>query len=223
MEKYALCLMALLATAAFAQRSTGPPASPLPLDPLTPREIERATQVAQADPRVREMLGANARLVYVLSIAPKQASKDGEPAGRHAEVLFIRADNEYGVHVLVDLAARRAMEQVRVAPASVPLGRADVEEALRIASESPELRQLVGARAGGFRVLRGPITRELANSDYVQGLRHIGGEGDPCAQHRCVYLLFNSGGQQILTDQEIVVDLNARQARVSSVREGGRS
>jgi hypothetical protein len=125
--------------------------------------------------------------------------------------------------VLVDLAAARVVDVDRVPSASVPLGRADVELALRIATEDPAVRGLLGERASAFRVLSGPIDEKRANSDYVEGLRHTGaGPEDPCSRHRCVYLLFNSGGRLILQDREIVVDLNARQARVSTVRpEGG--
>ena len=112
--------------------------------------------------------------------------------------------------------------EIELPSASVPLGRADVEEALRIASEDPTVRQLLGERASAFRVLTGPIDAGRANSDYVEGLRHTGsGPKDPCSRHRCVYLLFNSGGRLILQDREIVVDLTARQARVSTVRPQG--
>jgi hypothetical protein len=213
-----------VATAAFAQQGvaqqvSGRTATPLPLDPLTPAEAGQGQAISLANPQVRAQLGDDPRLVYALSIAPK-LTPDGEPHGRHAEVLYIRADNRYGLLVLVDLVAGRVVDQRRVSSQAVPLGRADVVEALRIANESPELRRLLGARAAGFRVLQGPIRPELAASDYVEGLRHTGaGPDDPCSKHRCVFLLFNSGGRMILQDQEVLVDLDTRNVTVTPQRE----
>ncbi len=222
MRTYVVCLIAFLSGVGLECSQAKNAGKPLPLDPLTPEETATAQRIAQSDPRVGELLGAQSRIVYVLSIAPKLTPQDDEPRGRYADLLFIRGDNESGVHVLVDLVAGRVVHNERVAASSVPLGRADVAEALRIATESQEIRGLLGARAGGFRVLTGPIGPKTANSDYVEGLRHTGGPEDPCARHRCVYLLFNSGGRRILEDREVVVDLNSRQVRSYTIeREGG--
>lgn len=222
MQKYVLCLVALLAVAACAQEQFKPTVRPLPLDPITPEEASNAQRIAQSDPRSRDLLGSSPRVVYVLSIAPKLTPNDDEPRGRHADLLYIRGDNEFGVRVLVDLVAARVVDQARIPSTTVPLGRNDVAEALRIATENPEIRKLLGERASAFRVLTGPIGPRTANSDFVEGLRHAGASPeDPCTTHRCVYLLFNSGGHLILQEHEIVVDLNARQVRVSLVREGG--
>ena len=212
-----------LAVAVCAQEQPKPTVTPLPLDPITPEEAGNAQRIAQSDPRIRELLGSDPRVVYVLSIAPKLTPNDNEPRGRHADLLYIRGDNEFGVRVLVDLVAARVVSHDRTPSSTVPLGRSDVAEALRIAAENPAIHKLLGERASAFRVLTGPIGPETANSDFVQGLRHVGASpDDPCTRHRCVYLLFNSGGQLILQEQEIVVDLNARQVRVSPAREGGR-
>lgn len=221
MRKYVVCFVAFLAVAGCAHGQAS--RTPLPLDPITPEEARNAQRIAQSDPRVRELLGSEPRVVYVLSIAPKLTPNDNEPRGRHADLLYIRRDNELGVRVLVDLVAARVVNHDRVQSSSVPLGTSDVVEALRIATEDPAVRRLLGERASAFRVLTGPIGPENANSDFVEGLRHVGASpDDPCRTHRCVYLLFNSGGQLIHQDQEIVVDLNARQVRVSPAREGGR-
>ena len=156
-------------------------------------------------------------------IAPKLTPNDNEPHGRHADLLYIRGDNEFGVRVLVDLVAARVVNHDRIPSSTVPLGKSDVVEALRIAAENSEILKLLGERVGEFRVLTGPIGPETANSDFVEGLRHVGTSlDDPCTTHRCVYLLFNSGGQIILHEQEIVVDLTARQVRVSPARGGNK-
>lgn len=223
MRKYVLCLVAVWAAAVNAQGQSRPAAAPLPLDPITQEEATKAERIALSDPRIRELLGQDYRSVYIQSIAPKLTPNDNEPHGRHADLLYVRADNRFGVRVLVDLVASKVIDHVQVPPPKVPLGRSDVAEALRIAVENPEIRRLLGDRASSFHVLTGPLGRDAANSDFVEGLHHVGASpDDPCTTHRCVYLLFNSGGRLILQDREIVVDLNARQVRVSPAREGGR-
>jgi hypothetical protein len=201
--------------ALFAQAKPG---RPLALDPITADEAAEAQLIAQNDTETAALLGNGARIVYAISIAPKLTSQSNEPSGRHADLLYIRQDNAFGVRVLVDLEYKRVVARTSVSASSAGLGRADIAEALRIATDSPALRQLLGHRlAGSFRVLSGSITRENVNSNYVEGLRHVGASpDDPCTTHRCVYLIFNSGGQTILQDQEIVVDLNARETRVSA-------
>lgn len=236
MREYVFWLFAALAATVFlgcaGNYGSSPPTSssdpypapagpPLPLDPLRPEEAEAAQRIAQAEPRVRELLGENPRLIYVQSIAPKLGPNTDEPRGRHADVLFLSGNQEMGVRVLVDLAGSRVVEHVRLPQNKVPLGIADVQEALRLAVEHDAVRQLLGARASGFRVLTGPITPNNANTDYVSGLRHVAGSAeDPCYRGRCLYLLFSSGGR-LLLDQEILVNLNTREVRVTSTREGG--
>jgi hypothetical protein len=225
MRKYLLCVVALWAAVALVQcaaRDATAPRAPLPLDPITPAESEAAPRIAQSHSGVREAVGEGARLIYVRSIAPKRTANDDEPRGRHADIVLISASNEAGVRVLVDLVAGSVVDFVRLPQAQVPLGPGDIEEALRIALEHDAVRQLLGARASGFRVLTGPIGPHNANTDFVEGLRHVGAApDDPCFRNRCVYLLFNSGGRLILQDREILVNLNTRQVRVSPARGGG--
>ncbi len=229
--RYLLCLLALVAAACASQTgqygqsgttTTNPPGhAPLPLDPLTDAEAARAQEVAMSDAGTRQLLGDRPRLIYVLSIAPK-LSADGEPRGRHADVLYRRADSSFGVRVLVDLEAGRVVDRVRIVPTSLPIGTADVEEALEIAQSSGELQPLLRSygAAGAFRVLRGPLTRERANENFVQGLQHVSANpDDSCHLGRCIVLVFNSGGEQILTEQRILVDLNTRRVRIT--RTGG--
>ncbi|HWS70823.1 MAG TPA: hypothetical protein VN605_01855 [Thermoanaerobaculia bacterium] len=223
-----ICLFALAAAACAtspyrATTPTRPPLehAPLPLDPLTDAEAARAQEVVRSDATTRQLLGDNPRLIYVISIAPKLTA-DGEPRGRHADLLYRRGDNALGVRVLVDIAAGRVIDRSRVVPTSLPIGTADIEEALAIAQSSDELQPLLRSygSASAFRVLSGPLTRQRANENFVQGLRHIGsGPDDPCRMNLCIYLLFNSGGRQILRGDEILVDLNTR--RVMVRRTGG--
>lgn len=211
------CLLA----AANVLGQSAPGAHPLPLDPITAPEVEAAHGIASADPRVRDLVGADYKVIYVHSIAPKLSLNDQDPTGRHADLLLLRRDNTVGARVLVDLVAARVVQYEGVNSASIPLGTSDVVEALAIAAQSPELGSLIGERLQSFRVLDGPITTELAASDYVEGLRHIGAEQeDPCRISRCIYLLFTSGGRSIYREHDIVVDLNSRTVRITPVQEG---
>lgn len=235
MRRFVLWLIAVTAVVTLARCAAAPPyesggavdstladAPPLPLDPLRPAEREEAQRIARSDPRVREVVGDGPSLIYVQSIAPKLTPNDDEPRGRHADVLFIDRSKEAGARVLVDLVAGRVLDVDRLPQTRVPLGISDVEEALQIAVASDAVQRLLGARASGFRVLTGPVGEHNANSDFVQGLHHIGATPeDPCYAHRCVYLSFNSGGRMILEEQLVMVDLNTRQVSVSSVRRGG--
>jgi hypothetical protein len=235
MRKYVAWLFAALAATGFlgcaGNYGSSPPnggggaypspaGPPLPLDPLRPDEAEAAQRIAQSDPRVREVLGESPRLIYVQSIAPKIGPNADEPRGRHADVLYLSGNQELGIRVLVDLGGSRVVEHVRLPQNKVPLGIADVQEALRLAVQHGAVREMLGARASGFRVLTGPITPSNANSDYVSGLRHVAGSAeDPCYRNRCLYLLFNSGGR-LLLDHEVLVNLSTREVRVTSTREG---
>ena len=226
--RYLIFLLAFAAAGCTSQYGTTPTPrpmplgqAPLPLDPLTDAETARAQEVAVSDAATRQLLGDNPRLIYALSIAPK-LSADGEPRGRHADLLYRRADFTSGVRVLVDLVAGRVVDQMRVISTSLPIGTADVEEALEIAQSSGELRQLFGsyAPASSFHVLSGPLTRERAMENFVQGLQHVSSNpDDPCRMNRCIVLVFNSGGREILRDQQVLVDLNTR--RVLVTRTGG--
>lgn len=192
----------------------------LPLDPITTQEMEVAKIIASSDSKLQELIGREYKVIYIQSIAPKLNSNDLEPTGRHADLLLLRRENDLGVRVLVDLKAARVVQFEKIKSSSVPLGTSDVVEALSIATQAPELKSLLGERIQGFRVLDGPITRDLAASDYVEGLRHVGALDDPCRVNRCVYLLFTSGGRSILRENDIVVDLNARTVRVTPVQKG---
>lgn len=193
---------------------------PLPLDPITEKESRAAENIALLDPRIEEALGRPYKVIYIQSIAPKLRPDEREPNGRYADLLLLRGDNSLGLRVLVDLIASTVVDFDRVRGTSVPLGTADVVEALELAKASPEVKRLVGARLPNFRVLDRPITPELAASDYVGGMRHVGIEpADPCTQNRCVALLFTSGGSFIARDHHILVDLNTRRVQIFPLQE----
>src|SRR5712691_4492389 len=134
----ALCItVVLMLSTALANRLV----LPLPqgqvqsLDPLTPEEIELATRIATADPRVKDALGkGRALLVQVQFLALKPnvygAGQDLErlKIGRHAAVLFYRYDTDQGVHVIVDLEKRSAGEITGIEGRAVPLAAEEVAQ-----------------------------------------------------------------------------------------------
>lgn len=91
-----ILVLALWAAPALAQQQ------PEPLDPLTPEETREAERVARAETRVRDLLGAGGRVNHVGFLALK-SDRDPDASARHAEVLMLRDDAQYGVRVLVRL------------------------------------------------------------------------------------------------------------------------
>ena len=205
-----LTLLSLLlaATGLLAQ-----PARPLPLDPLTPEEQTNALRIARESARVRESLGTNESVFEHIATEFISVKRDrtGEPRGRYADVLFYRFDQNIGIRALVDLEANDVIGIAKVPGKSVPLGRNDVETAARLALADPQVRRLFGETLAGFRVLNGPITRESARGNLIEGLHTVGVRtDDPCTTHRCVSLVFSSGGRYLYNDRDITVDLTAR-------------
>jgi len=92
------------------QEIPGPPRV-LPLDPLTSKEKETAERVALSDRRVKGLLSKHHKLVYVEFIAVKPddeaRTREDWPQSiqieRHAEVVFYRDNNDFGIQVIVNL------------------------------------------------------------------------------------------------------------------------
>jgi hypothetical protein len=192
--------MLLIAASALAQRP--PEGRPLPLDPLTPAEREAAARIADGDPRVRELLGGGrTRRIYVEFIAPKGlvAGADPDmPAGRYAEVVYVRYDTNSGVRALVEFANGRVADVARVSSRGIPINSDEVEEAARIALADSRVARLLGESAGRFHVARGPASLQEVNDARIEGLRTL--------RERNRYTHLN----------EVVVDLNAQRALVRS-------
>ena len=209
--------MLLAAAAALAQPSPPRDDRTLPLDPLTPAEREAAARIADGDPRVRELVGSRARRIYVEFIAPKNVAPGTNPdvpAGRYAEVVYIRYDNNVGVRALVELANGRVVDATRVSGRGVPINLDEVEEAARIALADGRVAALLGDRAGRFRVARAPAGLQEVNDARIEGLRTLGSTPeDPCTEHRCIVLFFRERNRYIHLN-EVVVDLNAQRAIV---------
>ena len=89
-----LTVMMALAAGAAAQE----PLRPLPLDPLTPAERDLATRLADVDPRVREMIGAQSpwqpQLLILLTARHYTSSSILPPSNGGAR--NIRTKNQFG-------------------------------------------------------------------------------------------------------------------------------
>ena len=195
-------------------------AQPLPLDPLTPEEREVATSVAQADVKVRELLGGGrTRRIYTDFIAVKREGVRGdEPSGRYADVLFYRYDRDIGVRALVNLIARSVIDVVRVNGQSVPINNEEVEEAARIALADPRVLRLFGGTIPPFRVATRPATREDAESARIEGLRLLGSSADdPCFRHRCILLFFRVNNRYVNVNR-VVVDMTSQSVQIRGGR-----
>ncbi|HEX7830567.1 MAG TPA: hypothetical protein VF787_12980 [Thermoanaerobaculia bacterium] len=194
---------------------------PLPLDPLTPREVASAGDIAMKDQRVIAFAGEQPRVIYVHFISPKQSREDGEPTGRFAEVVVHNDRESGGARVLVDLGRGAVVDATRLTERNVPIGPSDIEMAATLARESSAVQRILGSAdaARKFQVARRGVARNL-REDAIEGVADRGVDpDDPCTTHRCVTLFFRSGGQYIAINQ-VTVDLTAR--RVYTRGEGGR-
>lgn len=212
----AFILVTSMAAGALAQT----PRAPLPLDPLTPAEVERAEQIATGNPRVREVAGPNLRPVVTSFIAPKRGAQS-EPDGRFAEVVVHNETEGGGARVLVDLGAGAVVDVVRLTERYVPIGPNDIERAASLALESPAVHRLLGGAetARTFRVARGAATRATREENRIEGVPTRSPDpDDPCSRNRCVTLFFRSRNRYIAMNR-VTVDLTARRVYV---REGGR-
>jgi len=196
---------AVLLSNARAEQTRRPPAGPVQqrvqsLDPLTPEEVELATRIATEDARVKQTLGPGRQQVIRVELLAFKSSlhrEEREPErlqiGRHAFVIFFSYDNNFGLHVVVDLEKRSAGEITKMDGNTVPLGVAEVTEAFNLALRNEGVRVLLGANAGEFRVagLAGGERPE----NRVEGLRIVtASPRDPCYRHRCVDLIFHRRG-----------------------------
>lgn len=197
-------LSGTLVTASVAAAQPPPPQPRgLALDPLTPVERRTAERVARADPRVRDLVGEGGRLSYVEFVAVK-AEDEREAPARHAEVVFLRADAQFGVRALVSLQREPAVVAVdKIPEADVPMTAADLEMARKLALENAEVRAAGEAR--------------LAKAT-VEGLRIVAtDDDDPCFRSRCVRLLFKIG-RDYLSQPVVVVNLTKSSVTVERTR-----
>jgi hypothetical protein len=198
--------------------------APLPLDPLTPQERELAATIARANPTVREFLGAGrSRQINVGFIAVKLAGESDPqsdiPSRRQAEVLLYNYDREQGLRVLVDLAARKVSDVVRVPGQSVPINSDEVALAAGLAVADQRVISLFGDRMPAFRVATHPAARDELQLPRIEGLRIVEGRrSDPCYRHRCIMLFFRVDNRYVQMNR-VTVDLTTQKVLV---REGGR-
>lgn len=187
-----------------------------PLDPLTAAERRRAEGIAAGSARVRDLAGpGRVRLVYVELASEKPA---GEPtvagesrAGRFAEVLQYRFDNDSGIRTLVDLQRNEVRDVERVDGSAVPLTRADLDEAVKLALDANEVRELLGREA---RQYVAPLPSATKNPPYAIRalLVHSFADNDPCYRHRCVHLFFQRSNAYLI--DSAIVDLTDRRVRI---------
>jgi len=198
----AALLLGLCPMAAIAQ-----PERPLPLDPLTPREVELAQRVSRADGRIREMVGQRKSVIgatYFLALKPDtldvrvERPRDPEPI-RAALVLIYVYDGDYGVSGLVDLSRSTVLKVERLENEPIPFASEEITAAQQLALRDPRLRQAIGPAAAESRIEWLGVTAT--------------DERDPCYKHRCVQLLFRRG-RAFLMRPIVIVDLTTQTVRL---------
>lgn len=192
----------------------GPPWSSAPLDALTEQERRLAIDRARADARVRELVGADARVGSVLFQVLKSDSPQEPRPRRFAAVLFYGVTSQQGARAVVDLEAQQVVEVERIDPFGVPLGLDDLQEAWALAQREEAVRSLLGTDVSRFRVGE-PGTPPGSLELEVQGMPVVGATAqDPCWQRRCLALLFRRGNRY-LEGVEVLVDLTGDRVTVS--------
>jgi Cu2+-containing amine oxidase len=198
----AVLLLGLCPMATIAQ-----PDRPLPLDPLTPREVELAQRVSRADGRIREMVGQRKSVIgatYFLALKPDtldvrvERPRDPVPI-RAALVLIYVYDGDYGVSGLVDLSRSTVLKVERLENEPVPFAAEEINTAQQLALRDPRVRQAIGPAAAESRI-------EWLGVTAVD-------ERDPCYKHRCVQLLFRRG-RAFLMRPIVIVDLTTQTVRL---------
>ncbi len=192
-------LLAAIALSGFgpacaARTGSGVPArqqAPQPLDPLTAAERTTAEKLARSDQAALKLLPASAELVSVEFLALKGAERD--TVERHADLLFARAERDYGVRVIVRLGTTPAVADVqRVSANSIPITRAEVDQAWRVALADKAYVAQLGRNPDQLR---------------VEALRMYSEDpSDPCSSGRCFYLMVRDGGRYV-PGASVIVDL----------------
>lgn len=199
MTRHRLCAFSFLLCGAMAADTPAAVAAATPavraLDPLSAAEKAMAEKLVRADERARELLGERATLASIEFLAMKAGGGPDE-AVRHADLLFARADREFGARAIVRLGdAPSIVEFVRVDSKSVPMTEADIKEVWKIALEDAEYRR---------RLARDPQRLK------PEALRiYTGDRSDPCFSGRCFYLIVRDGDYYV-SNASVTVDLTTK-------------
>ena len=201
--------------------------APMPLDPLTADEEQRAAALAQADPRVIALLGPGRSVLATVELVVQKGSDDVSdpeqpPAiGRHAQVLFARYEGHAGVRALVDLMANQVTAVDAISGDDVSMNIAELRAAWALARPHPEVRQALGTEADLYQVLDDPDPDAPEPSHRVEGLRIRGSEAaDRCFQRRCLALIFQRL-DEYLANTEVLVDLTTETVTVTATESAG--
>jgi len=199
----ALVFCVALSLTAFATASAQPkpatqPRQPLALDPLTPQERQAAEKIARADPKVREVTGDQQRLIYIAFVAGKPA--EDAPPQRQAQLVFYRADGNYGIRVLVALQPKTSVIEVeRIDASDVPYNDEDIDQARKLVLQHAELQRILGPEMKNY---------------MIEGLGIVATDkSDSCFGHRCLQILFRRANDYF-ANLDVVADLTAQTVRI---------
>ena len=209
----AVALLIAISLPIMAQRT-------LPSDPLTKEENERLVNVAtqyaistQRLPRERSQWAVvGTELVDFKAPVRTNAEPNPEQAGRYGPVIFFNYEKNEGVRAIVDLNRNAGVSLARITPQATPVGREEIERAVKLALAAPAVTRVLGDRAQRF-VVAEPGSNE---ENVVEGLRVLGsGPDDRCSVQRCVDLFFRIGGSY-LTGTRFTVNLSSGVVRVTT-------
>ena len=127
--------------------------------------------------------------------------------------LQYRFDNDSGVRTLVDLQRNEVRDVERVDGSTVPLTRADLDEAVKLALDASEVRELLG-RGELSPVCSASTASATKNPPYAIRalLLHSFADNDPC--HVSLRALILSTQQRLFPTDSAIVDLTERRVRI---------
>ena len=185
-------------------------------DPLTTEEREQARRLTEDNARFKQLRGQGRQRLISVELATVKPGTEGGAAGRHAEVLYYRYDNNQGILTLVDLGRGAVREVTNVNGDAVPLSAEEVSEAIGLALQNQTLTRLLGPDYQRYRLA--PESLRAGERNPVEALRVVGtSPRDSCYRRRCVSLLFRRG-DTFLTGTSVIVDLTAQSVRVEQPR-----
>jgi Cu2+-containing amine oxidase len=178
----------------------------LPYDPLTDTEAESARETLLSDPAVKQYLANDERyrILYIQRHELEDKSEDLK-AARRADILLYTYTKDESLSAVVRLGEKPKVEAMRFLKSEQPAWtREELDEAtnLALADGAVQAKLKAAGITGG--------AKESLSIFHVPA--ELAGKEDPCAKHRCVALLFQTGGAVV--NLHPVVDLSARKVRL---------
>jgi Cu2+-containing amine oxidase len=192
---WALLVSGIILLGAFALvGASGSELGPLPFDPLSEAEQQKAVELTLADPEVQRVLSEDHEIIGAALNTDKHRLR-ADPQARQADVWIYDYETDHTLWSQVDLRGVEVVSFLLTDEFQPPMTVAERDRAARLALEDPAVQQV------------------LEEHEYQQ-ISWIGrlwtGEGETaCPEHRCILVAFILDGDY-LPDPMVRVNLSLR-------------